>query len=86
MEKDKFFLIYPNPTNGMLTIEIKDQKKPLRGMVCNTLGSVLKEFVIKPDKDGHESREIDLSSLPKGLYVIKIINDSIVHTEKLLIE
>ncbi len=60
--------IYPNPANKVLNIDLpKDKKLPINIIVTNTLGKELIHNTIHSHKNN-----IDISSLPKGIYFIKI--------------
>ncbi len=64
----KSFLIYPNPASSAFTIEhATQQKEDLT--IYNTLG----ELVYKDTwPRGQTLRNIDMSALPKGIYIIRI--------------
>ncbi len=62
-------LIYPNPTSGIFTLQLSNQ--PLNNStitVFNILGDIIFKSEIKNQKS-----EIDLSSQPKGIYFVKVI-------------
>lgn len=66
-EKDDFYL-YPNPTSGELTIGSNDS--PLSEIsVFNSLGNL-----VYHNGQNIESHQIDLTSLPDGIYIVKAIN------------
>ncbi len=60
-------LLYPNPTNGI--IYFKNFNKIQQVSVWSVTGTKLAEF------EG-ETKHIDLSNLPSGVYLIKIISNS----------
>ena len=64
INKEKEFLIYPNPTSGLLTIE-KGAETITHLEVCNLLG----EIVLVPNA---QQNTINLSSLSKGMYMLNI--------------
>lgn len=58
--------IYPNPTGGLITIEFSDKVLlPLTLEIIDVKGKIVKDYFIT-DKNSI----IDLTSLPKGLYVL----------------
>jgi hypothetical protein len=72
--KDYETCIYPNPTNG--NFSIKGNK--IKGVeVINMSGNIV--FSSK-------QTEINLSDLPKGIYIIKIFSDFHITTKKLILE
>lgn len=74
--------VYPNPTNGIVTIKI-DQYKGLTDIkVIDFYGKV----VIKLDNQLFENqKQIDLSSLQHGLYLIKVTGEGLEYIEKVLV-
>lgn len=61
--------IYPNPTKGMLKIEIPDlQDNSARLMVFNNRGQLIKEIKVNSNLS-----TINLSSHPSGMYILKIL-------------
>lgn len=68
-------LLYPNPTKGILNIENINLEKII---IYEVYGKELMEFTPKS--------QIDLSSLSKGIYLIKLISESKIVTKKVIIE
>ncbi len=64
INKEKEFLIYPNPTSGLLSIE-KGAETITHLEVCNLLG----EVVLVPNA---QQNTINLSSLAQGMYMLNI--------------
>lgn len=79
IEKQKEnILVYPNPANDILNIEIQENFKPLQITLYNTLG---KEVIRK----NLTTSQINISNLPQGLYLLKISsNGKIIKTEKIV--
>lgn len=71
------FKLYPNPTNGLVTIELEELQKV---MVYNALGQVL----ISKEADGN-SLQLDLSGFEGGLYWVKIISQNRIAVKPLVI-
>ncbi|MBU8891727.1 MAG: T9SS type A sorting domain-containing protein [Bacteroidales bacterium] len=75
------FNIYPNPSKGVVYININDDSIGSKIEIYNLLGSVVYDGFIR-ESDG----SINLGNLPKGLYIIKIgVNYNAV-SKKLIIE
>src|SRR5690554_4477585 len=65
---DENILVYPNPSNGHLEIDIKDLELTNAVLkIYNVLGEVvLKSFILKPIS------QINLFNQPKGIYFLKL--------------
>ena len=61
--------VYPNPTNGSLTINVDNQTE---FTITNICGQTIMRGVISGD-----NQQIDVENLENGMYFIKIGNDSI---------
>jgi hypothetical protein len=62
--------VFPNPSGTWITLSLNDNSEPVKVQVFNPLGKlVLEEY----DKDLNEAR-INITSLPMGLYIIKVYN------------
>ncbi|GAI38937.1 unnamed protein product [marine sediment metagenome] len=76
--------IYPNPSKGLISIELKDfVHKDLYIEITNMYGEIIynKQLVSLNKKE-----TIDLSGHAKGLYLIKVFNDKILKTKKMVLE
>jgi len=67
-------VLYPNPTNGILNIGNRNLTKIL---IYDISGKIIKEFKPQPT--------IDLSSMPKGFYLIKLISDKGESIDKIIV-
>ncbi len=74
------FSIYPNPTKGLLTIElIQIAEEPVKVEIINNLGQIV---FVKEINDN--ILELDLSNEKDGLYLIRIRNESEVVEYKII--
>jgi hypothetical protein len=62
--------VYPNPTNGLLNLEIKQSIPSAKIIVVNTLGAVVYQKTIEDGFVGNLN--IDLVSFTNGLYLLKV--------------
>ncbi|MBC8048367.1 MAG: T9SS type A sorting domain-containing protein [Fimbriimonadaceae bacterium] len=78
--------IYPNPGNGIFTISINnyDTQETLSMYIMNNAGEIVFEEKNISINTSHK-KDIDLEFLPAGIYTIKLENDIITATEKLII-
>jgi len=77
--------IYPNPTNGIFTIEMNDVQKDIYSIkITNVLGQ--KVFTNSQLVNGIYKENINLSTFQKGVYLIEIKNSSSTITERIVVE
>ncbi|MCD4768717.1 MAG: T9SS type A sorting domain-containing protein [Bacteroidales bacterium] len=77
-EKDKNISIFPNPNNGIITIETKNIQAI---EIIDITGKLVKQI-----RETSNKIQIDLSSLHKGIYFIKIKTEKGIVTEKIILE
>jgi len=79
-----FAKIYPNPSNGIITIEINNPvQSDIRVEITNISGQKVYSKVFKIQK---VIDQINLSSFPKGIYTIEFISKDMVKTDKIIIK
>lgn len=62
------FVAYPNPTNGFMTITLKDNANTIDSVVVNdVLGKTVQSKTIN-----HSTALLDLSNVSKGIYFVKV--------------
>jgi hypothetical protein len=63
--------VYPNPASSMATIYFKafDNDRKVNVMIQDMLGHTVRNFTLNPQMD--PALKLDVSSLPKGIYMIK---------------
>jgi hypothetical protein len=74
------FNVYPNPTNGLFTIELDDNEK-----YDVAVNNVLGQTVYSTNTDGMNTT-IDLSNFDKGVYNVELKNKNAIYTEKVIVE
>ena len=74
------FNVYPNPTNGVVTIELNDNAK-----YDVTVNNVLGQTVYTTSTTAMNTT-IDLSNSEKGIYTIELNNSKTTYTEKVIVE
>jgi hypothetical protein len=73
--------IYPNPSNGKFSIQIPEAANDLK------IYSLIGELVYSnPDLKQNSTQEINLTSLKKGIYFVKIQSNSKIYTSKIVIQ
>lgn len=75
-EEDNSFSAYPNPTTGKLVISCSSntQRNTCVLSVKNALGQVIYNETIK-DITGSFTKQVDLSTAPKGIYFVELQNN-----------
>ncbi|MCF8298812.1 MAG: T9SS type A sorting domain-containing protein, partial [Saprospiraceae bacterium] len=73
--------IYPNPTSGFVSIEYNQRKKATIN-IFNISGQLIHSEILS----GNTTKQLDLSNFSKGVYLIKISNDEMIETQKLVVE
>lgn len=63
--------VYPNPTEGLMTISIDDNINQAQLRVIDMLGKVVYEQA-KLDINGSYKAKLDLSTLPQGVYFVTV--------------
>jgi hypothetical protein len=75
--------LYPNPTNGKARLEVEGLNSEADVLVFDMIGRVIQRHRIN---QGKNDLEIDLNGYAKGVYTIRIMNDRINQTKKLIIQ
>jgi hypothetical protein len=74
--------MYPNPTQGSLNVSINNYKaETIKMEICNTQGQL-----VKTDDILKSVSTFDLSSLPKGIYIVQLSNGNIKYSRKIVVE
>lgn len=65
--------IFPNPANNTINVVFTSFEKSLTTItLSDNIGSVIKSFDVYPVK-GENKYEVDVSEVPKGIYVINLV-------------
>ncbi|MCX6305711.1 MAG: T9SS type A sorting domain-containing protein [Bacteroidetes bacterium] len=78
--------IYPNPARDMVRINIDGISGTTTGSLLTTLGQVLRDFTFQEPVKSTSSVNLDLSGLPKGVYLVRFNNSTFTHIQKLVVE
>jgi Secretion system C-terminal sorting domain len=76
---------YPNPTNGILTIELATaNSNEIRVVnICNAAGAVINQLKIAANAGS--KMQIDLSKYAKGIYFIQVKTATVNSTERIIL-
>jgi beta-glucanase (GH16 family) len=72
-------LFFPNPSDGKILVN-SAAVKPVKGVICNTMGIEVFSF-----HTNGNSKNIDVSFLPKGIYFLSLISDGETKTQKMVL-
>ena len=75
--------LYPNPTEGKAKLEVEGLNSEVEVLVYDMIGRVIQKHTIHKEMN---ELEIDLSGYSKGVYSIRIMNDNINQTKKLIVQ
>ena len=75
--------IYPNPTNNKSKLEFEGLNSEADVLVYDMVGRIVQRHRIN---QGNKVLDIDLSGYAKGVYSVRIVNDSVNQTKKLIVQ
>jgi hypothetical protein len=75
--------LYPNPNSGTFTVEVNGPNADFNLEIININGQLVRSEQINADKF---TKRYDLSHMAKGVYYIRLINDEMTQTRKLIIQ
>jgi hypothetical protein len=82
MAQDSYFRLYPNPTPGKFTLELKGKVDP--SQVSVEILSVLGDKVESVGALHSSKQEFSLSDKPTGLYLVHVSTPDGVQTQKII--
>jgi len=86
INKDNLVSLYPNPTNGILTLQLNTEVNDgLIFKLCNLLGEVVFEQD-NLDFHGFSSKQINLQSISNGIYLVTVQSNKINYSTKIIIQ
>ncbi|MFW6019117.1 MAG: T9SS type A sorting domain-containing protein, partial [Bacteroidales bacterium] len=74
--------VYPNPNAGIFTLEINGPKEDFNLEIMNVKGQLIQSEQINANEF---SKQYDFSNLSGGIYYIRLINEDMTKTQKLII-
>ncbi len=82
--ENNFIDIYPNPSNGIFTIENKNPQG-FENLVGLEITDITGKLILSKDVACNVSTKIDISNQPAGIYFINIQTETEIYTEKIII-
>lgn len=82
--KKEGFLVTPNPTNGIISVQLYPQPTNLKGIyIYSITGQLLKSSVVESG-GGSSVNEFDLSPYSSGIYIVQVVFEDRVLTKKIV--
>ena len=78
------FIVFPNPTSGLLNINVNNNDENLDLILFSLQGSVLFKDQIDSSKRNY-SKEMNLSRYTKGIYFVKLFNSNQNFVKKIIL-
>ncbi len=75
--------LYPNPSDGFAKLEVEGLSDEADVLVYNIAGGIVQEYKINQENN---QLEFDLNGYAKGIYTIRVLNERINQTKKLVIQ
>ncbi len=75
--------VYPNPSHGTITVDFGKASGNSKVVVTDMIGKVVFQ---SPVAAGTSKMSIDLSTLPKGIYLVSVSNNTASSVKKMIIE
>ena len=69
-----FVHIFPNPTKGLVNLEITNLLKSVEYTIA--IYDIMGDCVMQQKLSGAKQHELDLSALPRGIYILHVINEA----------
>ena len=77
--------VYPNPVHGFLNVSIRGAEKALRMQITDVSGQTLCDESLS-NLPADYTRQIDVSRFAKGVYMIRLTNDSRLFVSKFTVD
>jgi len=82
IKNEELISIFPNPNQGSFTIQLLENKPKATFEIANALGQI----IYQQNKFGN-SNSINLTAVPSGLYIIRLLEeDKVIATKKIMIQ
>ncbi|WP_157609255.1 T9SS type A sorting domain-containing protein [Psychroflexus torquis] len=81
-EELAFLSLYPNPTTGLINIDLKEAGEALENIkIFSTDGKLVKQINII----NNSTEQIDVSDLSRGFYLVELQTANSIYVEKLIL-
>lgn len=82
LEAETSFKVYPNPTSGDFTLELNgfDLSSKISVEIYNMMG----ERLLQQEIFGSQAYRFDMSQMPKGMYILRLLNGDKAEMQKII--
>ncbi|MBC7605599.1 MAG: M36 family metallopeptidase, partial [Burkholderiales bacterium] len=80
---EELIRVYPNPSNGLVNVRINQFVGKVNFQVVDINGRIVFDST---DENFNIEKSIDLNYLQKGMYILKVSNESLNYNEKIIIK
>jgi hypothetical protein len=82
-DNEKAISIYPNPSTGIINVNIKDYSGKVEYSVFDINGRVVfKDY----DSNISSQKQLNLGQLSKGIYIVKVATDTLNYSERIILK
>jgi len=74
--------VFPNPTTGILYIQLEESEGFNSIQILNMQGTAIYESELSNTLHGKNIVNVDLSSFPKGVYIVRAIHERFIYYQK----
>jgi len=79
------FTVYPNPSHGLFTLYAAGITGQMELEIYNAQGQPVRKDAFSNSDEAYQ-RTIDMSGLPKGVYMVRLVSGEKVHLRKIILE
>ena len=79
---ESLFELSPNPTSGLVILEFHQSLQNAQVQVTDLLGKELQQLPVK----GQSKIEVQFDHLPKGSYLIKVVDEQSYKVERVIVQ
>jgi hypothetical protein len=83
IDNNSLISVFPNPTDGLVKVTA-DLEGEATVLLIDNLGRIIER--IESPRSASLDVDLDLSSLPKGIYMVRVIADSKTYTQKVVLQ
>lgn len=85
-KKNSSFRLYPNPASDILTLELEIDETPLYASPSNITIYNMAGQIIQTSTTHNKKTNIDIQTIPEGMYILQLQNQEGVCTERFIIQ